>query len=151
MTLPHLETTPDRQIPRTEKPAPADYILSLVQRLIGWLIPVPVIATSRMTATATTLELSIGPVPPGEVWAVHYLSVIDETSVFSVLKIILSGRGYDHFIADQNAGLANQVYWIDTELPVPEGMSITARLTGVTINDKCGLYVTGYKRQARRI
>jgi len=92
----------------------------------------------------TAADITFGPVPPGHLWVITNVAVLNEDNNADRAQIILAGFGEDHYLAslidisDQVIASVNQTYYI------PEGRTLTVRVVGSVLLDVLHACIQGF-------
>lgn len=106
----------------------------------------PVMVDGYQKSSGQTHEyITFGPVPSGRIWIIENLSLEDTTSAFTSARILIRGKGYDHYIAEDYSMLAGRLYRHPSRIFVPEGCYLVVRFTGTTANDVLKAYLNGFE------
>lgn len=82
-------------------------------------------------------------VPNGYRLTVHHISVENQTTAYTRLVVgISNGNNFDQLI-EEDSPAADNLYWHDRPIFVPEGWFIRCRLTGCTSADVLQVYLNG--------
>jgi len=104
----------------------------------------PFAQTLRLTAAAGTNDVEMDPVRPGYIYCLQRVSIINETSAATKVRIIDAGDADELLLEEQNAPQADTVYWISEPIYVTEGNNLLVRWTGCTASDVLKVYVKGW-------
>lgn len=95
------------------------------------------------TALGTADTINDDPVPKGHMLTVHHISVENQTNASTRLVVgISNGNNFDQLI-EEDTPAADNLYWHDRPIFVPEGWFIRVYLTGATASDVLQVYVNG--------
>jgi hypothetical protein len=100
-------------------------------------------------ASSGTNYLRRAPVPAGYIDFITYVSVINETSSYTRLRIGKEVLGHFNPYYEEGTPAANEIYWTTEKFICREGTKVTAELTGVTLNDVLKMRVEGYRVKVR--
>ena len=76
---------------------------------------------------------------------VQWLSVQDETTAFTSLRIIKRVGSSERPMSEQMTPQAGRLYWSETPIYLPAGHDLIVRFVGATAADKLRVYATGWK------
>ena len=98
---------------------------------------------NKNSAGATYDDLNDEQVPKNHQLTVHHLSVENDTTAYTRLVVGISNGGNFHKLIEEDAPAADNIYWHDRPIYVPEGWFIRIRMTGNTSGDVCNAYING--------
>ena len=83
---------------------------------------------------------------PGEVWCIQNAAIENETNNFTELRVFIEGRGYNHYLDEQDNPLAGHLFTLPRDVFIHENEMLVARFTGCTTGDKLAMYLSGYRQ-----
>ena len=92
---------------------------------------------------ATYDDLNDEPVPNGYRLKVDHLSVENQTTAYTRLVVGISNGGEFHELIEEDTPAADNIYWHDRPIYIPEGWYLRFRLTGNTSGDVLQAYING--------
>ena len=98
---------------------------------------------SAVSAGGTYDDLKFGPVKSGELYKIEQISVENETTAFTKIRVFTNGHGYSHYRFEQASPAATTLYWSEEDIYLGEGDILVVRCTGCTNGDKLAAYLDG--------
>lgn len=89
-------------------------------------------------------NIDFGPVPPGHLWVVTNIAVLNDDNNTSRVRISIEGFGELHHLADINDPSDQRVYNVNETYFIPEGRTLRARWVGSVSADVLHAYVQGF-------
>ena len=105
------------------------------------------IPNRKSSAGATNEDVEFDVVPTGRQWVVNWLALENETSNFTEARVFIKGGGDEHYLLEEQALLADVLYWTDNPIYINEGRRLVVRFSGTTSGDVLAAYLTGFERK----
>lgn len=100
--------------------------------------------TIDKTAVVGTNSIEDQQVKDGYLYCYQRVAVVNITTKYTRLRILVQGAGKDFMASEQQTPQANELYWDDVPTYVTEGRKLVAELTGCTADDDLQMHVTGW-------
>jgi len=97
-----------------------------------------------ISAAGSADQCDFGPVPPGHLWAITNIAVLNDTNNTSRVLISIIGFGEDHHLANIQEPSDQRVYNVNETFYVPEGRTLRVRWVGSITLDTLHAYVQGF-------
>jgi len=104
---------------------------------------------AKISGGATTEEIESDSPDPGELWCLQHIATENETSNSSEVRLYVKGRGYEHYIDEQDDPLAGHLFTVDKAVYLYEHEKLVAKWGGTTSGDKLTLYYEGYRQEVK--
>ncbi len=97
-----------------------------------------------ISAAGAADQMDFGPVPPGHLWAITNIAILNDTNSTARVRMSIVGFGEDHHLADILSPGDQKVYNVNEVYYVPEGRSLRVRFIASTSLDVLHAYVSGF-------
>lgn len=89
-------------------------------------------------------DLRMDRVPVGFLFCIQHVTVENETTAYTNLRLIKARPGREFPLEEQDSPEAATLYWMADDFYLVPGQYLLARLTGCTAGDKLRVYITGW-------
>ncbi len=96
------------------------------------------------SAGAAADQIDFGPVPPGHLWVITNIAVLNDTNNTDRVRISIEGFGELHHLADINDPSDQRVYNVNETYYIPEGRYLRVRWIGSISLDVLHAYLSGF-------
>lgn len=100
-------------------------------------------SVGKLSAGGTYDDLDGERVETGKLLVVTHISVENKTTVYTNLRIGIERTGVFAPHEEEKSPVAAEVYWTRSQILVPAGSKLRARLTGCTASDVLEMHVQG--------
>ena len=98
----------------------------------------------KVSAGAAADQIDFGPVPPGHLWLITNIAVLNDTNNTDRVLISIKGFGELHHLADINDPSDQRVYNVNETYHIPEGRYLRVLWIGSVSADVLHAYVSGF-------
>lgn len=111
----------------------------------------PFHSTLSKSAASGTNEISTDPVLPGRLYCYQRIGVLNQTSPFTRLRIIIRTGAGDFISSEHQAPQADQLYWDDMPIYLTQGQELVIEMTGCAAADVLRSYLSGWWQQNGKV
>lgn len=98
----------------------------------------------KVSAGGAADYIDFGPVPPGHLWHITNVAVLNDTNNTDRVRISIEGFGELHHLADINDPGDQRVYNVNENYYIPEGRKLRVRWIGSVSADVLHAYISGF-------
>jgi len=98
----------------------------------------------KVSAGGSADYIDFGPVPPGHLWILTNLAILNDTNNSSRVRVSIEGFGEAHYLADIHDPSDQRVYNVNETYYIPEGRTLRVRWVGSTSSDVLHAYMQGF-------
>lgn len=102
-------------------------------------------------AAAGSNDVQSDPVPAGQLWCFQHVTVENETSAGTDIRIMKAGRGGEFPLEEQDSPQAATLYWMTDDIYLTEGRRLLVRFTGCTLGDRLRVYGCGWRQEGKEL
>lgn len=98
----------------------------------------------KVSAGGSADQLDFGPVPPGHLWLITNIAILNDTNNTDRVRISIEGFGELHHLTDILDPSDQKVYNVNQDYYIPEGRSLRVRWINSVSADVLHAYVSGF-------
>lgn len=111
--------------------------------------PFALVLSKKAATGSNDLEMDL--IEDGQLYCVQGVTVENETSAYTDLRILIGGVGEEMALFEEDTPQAATLYWTTDEVYLREGQALVCRLSGCTSGDKIRATLRGWWQQGREV